>query len=267
MIRNSALEKLRAGELALGVLLRQARTVDTVKAMRTCGFDWLFIDMEHGSLSTDSAAQLCVAALECGVAPIVRVPIMDTRTAARMLDNGALGIIMPRVESGGQAQTVAADLRYAPAGHRSVIGTRPHFDFQPPPLADATRFMDAATLLVVIIETPTAVQNVEEIAGVPGIDVLLVGSNDLSLEMGIHGQFSRPEFDAAVQTVFAAAARHGKYIGIGGISDESIMGKYIAQGARFIPTLADIQYMMLAASARTASLRKLLPPDGKPSPW
>jgi 2-keto-3-deoxy-L-rhamnonate aldolase RhmA len=262
MLKNQALDKLRTGELALGVLLRQARTVDIVKAMHACGFDWLFIDMEHGSLSTDSAAQLCVAALACGIAPIVRAPIMDTRTAAKMLDNGALGVIMPRVETAEQAKTVASDLRYAPAGHRSVIGTLPHFDFQPPPLAEATRIMDAATLLVVIIETPTAVENVEAIAAVPGIDVLLIGSNDLTLEMGIHGQFSHPDFDAAVQRVRAAAARHGKYLGLGGIADEAILANYIAQGARFIPTLSDLQYLMLAATQRTASLRKLLPAPG-----
>ncbi len=252
---------MRAGELALGVLLRQARTVDMVKAMRSCGFDWLFIDMEHGSLSTDSAAQLCVAGLECGVTPIVRAPIMDTRTASKMLDNGALGIIMPRVETGEQARTIASQLRYAPAGHRSVIGTLPHFDFMPPPLSEATRIMDAATLLAVIIETPTAVENIEEIAAVPGIDVLLIGSNDLTLEMGIHGQFAHPQFDDNVKRVIAAGARHGRHVGLGGIADEAIMGKYIAQGVRFIPTLADIQYMMIAATQRTTSLRKLLPPS------
>src|SRR4051812_3677208 len=127
ILNNRALEKMRAGKLALGVLLRQARTVDIVKAMRSCGFDWLFIDMEHGSLSLDCAAQLCIAALEGGVTPIVRVPIMDIRMAARALDNGALGVILPRVETAAQTVEIAQALRYAPAGHRSVIGTLPHF--------------------------------------------------------------------------------------------------------------------------------------------
>lgn len=259
MPKNRVLERLRADELALGVLLRQARTIDIVKAMRSCDFDWLFIDMEHGSLSTDSAAQLCVAALECGIAPIVRAPIMDTRTASKMLDNGALGIIMPRVETAEQARTITSHLRFAPAGHRSVIGTLPHFDFQPPPLAEATRQMDAEILLIAIIETPDAVKNVDEIAAVSGIDILLIGSNDLTLEMGIHGEFLHPEFDSSVQRVLAAARRHGRYVGLGGIGDESIMARYIQQGVRFIPTLADIQYLMQAATQRTAALRRLQP--------
>jgi 2-keto-3-deoxy-L-rhamnonate aldolase RhmA len=265
MLNNRVLDRLRADQLALGVLLRQARTIDIVKAMKVCDFDWLFIDMEHGSLSTDSAAQLCVAALQCDIAPIVRVPIMDTRTASKMLDNGALGIIMPRVETAEQARVIASDLRYAPGGHRSVIGTLPHFDFRPPPLAEATRLMDEVTLLIVIIETPDAVRNVEEIAAVPGIDILLIGSNDLTLEMGIHGQFKHPDFDASVRKVLGAAQRHRKYVGLGGIADQVVMADYVRQGVRFIPTLADIQYLMQAASERTGSLRKLLPSSASAS--
>lgn len=257
MLKNRVLDKLRADELALGVLLRQARTVDTVSAMRTCGFDWLFIDMEHGSLSLDSTTQLSVAALACGIAPFVRTPIMDMRMAARALDNGALGIIMPRVETVEQTKEIASALRYAPAGHRSVIGMLPHFDFQPPPLTEATRIMDEATALCVIIETPLAVENVDAIAAVPGIDILLVGSNDLTLEMGIHGQFTHPDFDAAMKKIIAAGKKHGKHVGLGGIPDDNLVGNYIRQGVRFIPTGADIQFMMQAGTQKAKNLRAL----------
>ena len=238
--------------------MRQARTIDIVGAMRSCDFDWLFIDMEHGSLSLDAASQLSVAALECGITPIVRAPIMDLTTAARALDNGALGIIMPRVETVEQARQIADRLRYAPAGHRSVIGTLPHFSFKAPPLAEATRLMDAATMLAVIIETPIGVENVEQIAAVAGIDLLLIGANDLTLEMGIHGQFTSPAFDAAVTKVLAAGKKHGKFVGLGGVADENVMRNYVRQGVRFIPAGADIQFMMQAAEQRTAALRKLL---------
>ena len=178
--------------------------------------------------------------------------------AARALDNGALGVMLPRVETTEQTVEIAQALRYAPAGHRSVIGTLPHFDFRPPPLPEATRLMDAATLLVVIIETPRAVENVDAIAAVPGIDVLLIGSNDLTLEMGIHGQFHDPSFDASVRRVLEAGRRHGKFVGLGGIDDEVLIGTYVKQGVQFIPAEADIRFMMQAAARRGAALRSLL---------
>jgi 4-hydroxy-2-oxoheptanedioate aldolase len=259
MVKNRVLEKLRANEFALGVLLRQSRTVDVVSAMRTCGYDWLFLDMEHGSFSLDTVTQIAVTALACGLTPIVRVPIMDIRTAARALDNGALGVILPRVETVEQAKKIASALRYAPNGHRSVIGTLPHFDFAAPPLTQATAEMDKETIVSVIIETPTGVANVDEIAAVPGIDLLLVGSNDLTLEMGIHGEFDNPEFDKAMQKILAAGKRHGKYVGLGGIWDTKQLGRYVDQGVRFIPAGADIQFMMQGATSRGADIRKLKP--------
>ena len=257
MLRNRALDKMRAGELALGVLLRQARTVDIAGAMLACGYDWLFIDLEHGSMSLDYAGQICSAALAVGIAPIVRTPIMDIRMAAKAMDNGALGVILPRIETVEQARRVASSLRYAPAGHRSVIGTLPHYNFQPPPLAQATQEMDKVNLLALLVETPLAIENIDAIAAVDGIDVLLIGSNDLTLEMGIHGQFRHPDFDAAVRKVIAAGKKHGRFIGLGGIADESIMRPYIEAGVRMIPAGADIQFLMSAATQRAEALRKL----------
>ena len=98
-VRNSARARLDSGVLALGVGLRQARTMDIAPAMRACGFDWLFIDLEHGSMDLDMAAQISVAALGAGVAPIVRVPNGAYSMATRALDNGALGIVIPHVET------------------------------------------------------------------------------------------------------------------------------------------------------------------------
>jgi 4-hydroxy-2-oxoheptanedioate aldolase len=257
MLRNSALEKMRADELALGVLLRQARTGDIAGAMAACGLDWLFLDLEHGSMTSDTAAQISVAALACGIAPIVRTPIMDLGCATKAMDNGALGIIMPRIETVLQAQTVAKALRYPPMGHRGVIGMLPHFNFQPPPLAEATREMDHANLIALLIETPLGVQNIEAIAAVEGIDLLLIGSNDLSLEMGIHGQFHHPEFDASLRKVIAAGLRNKKFVGLGGIDDSTLIGKYVELGVRFIQSGADISLLMSAAAQRSAELRKL----------
>ena len=257
MIRNSALDKMRDGQLALGVLLRQARTVDIAGAMAACGYDWLFIDLEHGSMSLDVAAQICSAALAVGIAPIVRTPIMDIRMAAKAMDNGALGVILPRIETVEQAKHVADSLRYSPMGHRSVIGTLPHFNFQAPPLSEAIQQMDKANMLTLLVETPTAIANIDAIAAVDGIDTLLIGSNDLTLEMGIHGQFTHPDFDAAVCKVLAVAKKHGRFVGLGGINDAAIVGKYVKLGVRMIAAGSDIQFMTSGAMQRAKTLRAL----------
>ena len=258
MFRNHTLEQLRADKLSLGVVIRQARTVDIAKAMSSCDFDWLFVDLEHNSMSIDIAAQICVAALDTRITPLVRVPMMDLRMASRALDNGALGIVMPHVDTVEQAREIASALRYQPVGHRSYTSSLPHFNFRPPPLLEATRLMNDGTLITVMLETPEAIANADAIAGVPGIDVLMIGGTDLSLELGIAGQFEHPSIAAAVETVIGATRRHGKIAGIGGIFDPVAAGKYINMGMRMILSGVDLGLMMAAASERTATFRKLL---------
>jgi hypothetical protein len=103
-VRNAARERLENGEMSLGVGIRTARTVDIAKMMKTAGYDWLFIDLEHGPMSIEFAATLAVAALDTGISPIVRVPFMQHTMATRVLDSGALGVVMPHVDTPEQAR-------------------------------------------------------------------------------------------------------------------------------------------------------------------
>ena len=108
-VRNVAREKLEQGQLALGVGIRMTRSVEIAKAMAVAGFDWLFLDMEHGVMSLEACAQISTAALDAGIAPIARVPNGEYSIATRALDNGALGIVMPHVDSAAEAREVAAE--------------------------------------------------------------------------------------------------------------------------------------------------------------
>src|SRR6185437_721462 len=186
-LRNIARQRLERGELSLGLGIRYSRGVEIAKILKTCGYDWLFIDLEHGTLSLDTAAQMAVAALDAGIAPLVRVPEGEYSMATRILDGGALGIVVPHVDTPETAAAVVSHLKYPPIGHRSVAGTSAHFDFRSLKVGELTAAGNAATLVVMMIETPTAVANAEAIAAVPGIDALLIGTNDLSMEMGIPG--------------------------------------------------------------------------------
>ena len=122
-LRNPARERLEAGELALGVGIRQSRTVDIAAIMKACGYDWLFLDLEHNSMDLDTAVQISVAALGAGIAPIVRVPAGQFWLATRVLDGGALGIVMPHVDTAEEAREIADRLRY-PSARPPLVGRR-----------------------------------------------------------------------------------------------------------------------------------------------
>src|SRR6201982_2459486 len=126
-VRNVVRERLEQGQLSLGVGIRLTRSVEIAKAMAVAGFDWLFLDMEHGTMSLDACAQISAAALDAGIAPIARVPNGQYSIATRALDNGALGIVMPHVDTAAEAREIVQKLKYPPIGHRSMGGIGPHY--------------------------------------------------------------------------------------------------------------------------------------------
>jgi 2-keto-3-deoxy-L-rhamnonate aldolase RhmA len=257
-IINPARARLEAGEVSIGCGLRQARTVDIAKAMKTCGFDWLFIDLEHGAMSLDTAVQISVAALDAGIAPLARVPRAQYSMATRLLDGGALGIVMPHVDTADEAREVVDHLKYPPLGHRSVYGALPHFNFERQKPGEVTEKLNDATLLTVMLESPQAIGNADAIAQVPGVDVLLIGTGDLTTEMGIPGQALDDRVVAAYETTIAACTKHGKWVGMGGATAPEALRKYIGMGVRMILAGNDLSLLMEAAAARTKQVRSFL---------
>ena len=254
-LRNAARERLDKGELALGIILRQARTVDIAPIMKAAGYDWLFLDLEHNSMDLDTAVQIAVAALGAGIAPIVRVPAGQFWLATRVLDGGALGIVMPHVDTAEEAKEIADRLHYPPHGHRSIAGGLPHFGYVPIAAGAACAAINAATLVVVMLETPQAIANAPAIAAVPGIDSLLIGTSDLSMELGIPGQFGDERIGDAYRIVVEACDAQGKFAGIGGVYEESLMRRYIGMGVRLVLGGGDLGFMTTAATERAKLLR------------
>ena len=257
-IPNPMREKLDRGELALGVGLRGARTVEIARAMKTAGFDWLFIDMEHNTMSLDDACNISVAGQAEGITPIVRVPGVEHHHATRALDGGAQGIIVPHVDTVEVARQMVANTRYPPVGHRSLYGALPQAGFEAHPIPDLMEALNASTYLVLMIESPQGVENADAIAALPGVDALLIGTADLTAEMGIPGQVDHPDVVAAYETVIAACQRHGKHAGMGGVYAPAIMKKYIDMGMRLILAGSEFSFMMTGAKAQSAAVRALL---------
>ena len=258
-LRNIAREKLEQGQLALGVGIRMTRSVEIAKAMAAAGFDWLFLDMEHGVMSLEACAQIAVAALDAGIAPFARVPNGEYAIATRALDNGVLGIVVPHVDTAAEAQEIVDRLKYPPVGHRSMGGIGPHYGLRGAPSRAAADALNAANMTVVMLETPTAIANAEAIAAVPGIDVLLIGTNDLCAEMGIHGDFGNARVVDAYRAMIAACRRHGIFAGIGGVYAEPLMRTYVEMGTRFVLAGQDAAFMTAAAEQRSGFLRQLRP--------
>ena len=257
-MKNIAKEKLYKDELCLGVGLRQSRTVDIGKIMATCDYDWLFIDMEHNSMDIDIASQISVAAQDAGITPIVRVPDFAHHHATRVLDCGAMGVVFPHVENADIAKKLVSYCLYPPKGHRSMTGVLPQLDFKQQAIADVAHTINDNMLIVIMLESPEAIANVDSIAAVDGIDVILIGTNDLCMEMGIPGDYSNPKVKDAYSKVIEACKKYRKTPGMGGVYNEELMSEYINMGMKFILSGSDLSFMMQSALQRSNKLRSFL---------
>ena len=258
LLCHDALKKIRAGkELALGMGVHHMRGSAAPLLAKAAGFDWLFIDAEHGTISPHDISQICLAALPTGVAPIVRICSGALDEGTRALDNGALGIVVPHVDTVEQARSLVAAFRFHPMGHRSTGGPPAQFGYRPPAALEAQRTLNAEILIIPMIETPQAVENADKIAAIEGIDALLIGTNDLTLEMGIAGQVGHDRVKAAYATVADACRRHNKVLGMGGVYDQEVASRYIGMGARLILAGSDHNLLIEAATRRVQFLRGL----------
>lgn len=257
MFENATKRKLQSNQLALGFGVHHLRTGATGLLAAASDHDWLFIDMEHGGFSVQEATQICLAALPTGITPIVRVAADAIDEGTRALDNGALGVVVPHVDTAAQAKRLARAFRYPPLGSRSWGGPPAAFGYRPPAHAEAQAALNDAVLVVAMIESPDGVANAAEIAAVDGIDALLIGTNDLSAEMGIAGQLDHPRVAEAYETVGAACRAHGKALGMGGVYDRDTASRYVKAGARFVLTGSDHTYLMAGAKARADLLRQV----------
>ena len=253
--QNKTLRLLHSGGVVLGMGVQQVNNVNIAALAKRCGFDFLFIDMEHAPLDMSAAGNIAAAALPQEIAGIVRVAGKGAQTISRLLDSGAQGIVVPHVDTPAEAAAAVRACKYAPAGLRSFLGMQPHFSYDDVPIEDAMRMANEQILLAVMVESPEAIANVEAIAAVPGVDVVMIGTNDLAMEKGIAGQVGHPEIEAAYRRVIEACRTHGKFPGMGGVSDPVLMARYIDMGMRFILSGNDTDLLIAGGSARVAALR------------
>lgn len=241
----------------LCMCLTQARTPDIVLIAASAGFDAVYIDLEHGVTPLDVTSALCSAALGAGLVPLVRIPAVDPPMITRVLDGGALGVIVPHVATPEQAKEVVDVCRFPPVGARSLYGATPVTGYRSLPADELVSALDGEVVVALMIESGTAVDNAAKIAAVDGVDMLLVGTHDLSTDLGVARQMDHPLMADAFARVAAACAEHGRRFGVAGVGDPSILRSLLGLGLGFISAGTDTGFLQQAATARVADLRKL----------
>lgn len=249
-------QRLAEGELALCMTVRYSRTVEVVQIARLSGYDCLYFDLEHSAMTIEACAQMSLAAAMAGLPALVRVSSHGHHHISRVLDGGAQGVIVPHVDSADEARAVIEASCYPPLGSRSLAGLGPLAGESVTP-EEAYRLINENTVRVAMLESPRAIENADAIAAVDGIDMLLIGTNDLCAEMGIPGQLDHDDVRAAYQTMADACAKHGKAIGIGGIKEGPMLEAIYAMGGRFIMGRVDGALLSQAAAKEVADYRRL----------
>ncbi len=253
--RNIVLDRLANNLPVLAFGVRSARTVDIAKVAHNSGHHVLWIDLEHSTMSIDVAAQMCSAALDIGLVPLVRVPEKDYGVIGRLLDGGAAGIMAARVETAEQAAEIAAACRFPPRGCRSQVGALPLFGLKRVPPREHNALANQATLVVISIETAVGFRNVEAIAALDGVDFVISGNNDFSADMGVLGDYRNEAIHTANARAIKACAKFGKPFALGGIGDVQYMREMIDQGAApFFITSIDSEILRDTAQDKVNTL-------------
>jgi 2-keto-3-deoxy-L-rhamnonate aldolase RhmA len=259
---NPALERMRAGDVALGMSIRVGQSGDIARLAKSTDHDFIFIDAQHAVFDPQTIREIAQTALAVGVAPLVRVRGLDDPDVGVMLDNGVTGIVFPDIRTAAEARRAVEVTRFPPLGSRSAAGVLPHFNYARVPLVEMITQLNDATLVAVMIEGQEGLDNLEEIAAVEGIDVIHVGTNDLLLSMGKAGQFDDAVVMEIYQRVVAATDAHGLFAGAGGNRDVTRQVNAIDLGVRFVTTNSDMRFLMSAAADWTGQVRGALAERG-----
>ena len=248
-------QALAAGRIPVGHMIWEFSTRGIAKIVESANLDFVLIDMEHSEFDLDKVADLIAWFKATDIAPFVRVPGCHYHFMARVMDGGALGVMIPNLETAEQARLSVNSVKYAPMGKRGVGLGSAHTDYLNPDPVEYFKESNQNTTIIAQIESPIGLANIEAIAATPGIDILWVGHFDLSQAMGIAAQFQHPQFLAALDQVVAVTRKHGKLAGIQPASMEQAE-QWVKIGFNVISWKADSALYGGALCGEVDALRK-----------
>jgi 2-dehydro-3-deoxyglucarate aldolase/4-hydroxy-2-oxoheptanedioate aldolase len=252
---NPVKRVLREGGVAVGTMMFEFATTGVARIAAEAGAEFAVFDMEHTGWSMETIRMLMATSRGAGLVPMVRVPTVQYHFIARVLDVGALGVVVPMVADAAQAKIIADSAKYPPLGRRGLAFGCAHDDYRIGDLNEVMRNANDEVLVMAQIETPGGVEQADAIAAVEGIDALWIGQYDLTNNLGIPAQFDHPEFQRATKVVLDACRRRGK-IAVLSSGDVATLRRGPADGYNMLVYLADIWIYQQALRQGLAAIRQ-----------
>ncbi len=249
--------RLKAGDVLIGAMAAEYIRPSLMKLYAHAGFDFVYIEYEHGFLDPATLADTVLAARNNGLPPVAKTPQLERAEVAKLLESGVVGIQLPRTESREQVETLLSYIKFPPAGTRAAASGYGNSDYvQPDDMKAWMEDQDAETALVVHIETELGYRSAEEIVSTPGVDMVYVGPGDFSIEMGHPGDYDHPEVVQPMQDILGLCQKYGVAWGTTASSPEAA-GGWISKGAQFFETLDELAFIHSGASKLVDDYRKI----------
>jgi len=251
---NTVKQALKEGKAQFGCNTSMLRSPEVPRILAAAGLHWSYLDSEHGGFDLETLQDLIRAANEAGLCPIVRVADLQYPLVARALDCGAQGVLFPRVESPELLEKAISWTRFPPEGVRGY-GLQPtHVGYEAVGMPDIIAHANANTMVTLQIETKAAIERIDELLSVPKIDAVMIGPADLSISLGVAGQFEHPTLVAAIEKIRDACVRHGVAPGIH-MRSLKLVQYWRDHGMLFLSCNSEIGFMLEKASETVAALK------------
>lgn len=238
-MKNKTKAKLKRGEIAVGHFILEFDTPGIGQMLANAGCEFVIFDMEHSSLTQESIRRSVLSAKAADITALVRVPYTEYFLMSRALDAGAEGLMIPRVETRDQTLKIVESMKYPPMGNRGAAFGIAHDDYRGVDIASAAEQANEETLVIVQTETVKAVENVDEILSVDGVDVAWIGQCDMTISLGIPGQYDHPAFLRAFDKILNACHKYGVVLGFLPLDVPNAL-EMIDKGVRCIAYSADV---------------------------
>jgi 2-keto-3-deoxy-L-rhamnonate aldolase RhmA len=235
-------------------MLVEVRQASVMQMFANAGLDFVLIDNEHGGFNIETISDLSRFARKVGLTPIVRIPEWSYAHITQPLDQGAQGLMVPRITEAGQVREILQMMKYPPLGRRGSVVARGHTDLKSGPVSDAMKVANEESFLVVQIETKQALENIDSILSVPGVDAALVGPTDLSVSLGIAGKMTDPVLVAAIEKTMEACLRHKVYSAIH-MNDLELAAQWGKKGMRMVSFNSEVGLLAQAACQAVTTIR------------
>ena len=255
MRKNEVKRALKEGKTVIGTLIQEVRTPAIAQIFAGIGFDFLFVDMEHGAYDLVQAADIAKIARLEGICPLARVPDVRYAPLGRMFDIGMMGLMVPRVETREQVEQIVSELKYPPVGRRGCSISGGTNEYRSQPTGTFIVESNKETLVILQIERRQAIEDIDALLSVEGVDVAFVGPGDLSIDLGVPGQSDHPVVIQAIDRVLESCERHNVVPGIH-LNNADPLVEWIRKGARMITWSTDIWMLRLSGSQALGQLRE-----------